>query len=490
MSQQSTTAIAIIGGGFSGAMVAVHLLRTAHQPLTIHLIEPRPKVGCGVAYSTPLTCHLMNVPAGKISAFADQPNHFLQWAQQISSIDGSALNSAKADSGELHPHSFVPRSLYGHYVQAVLAEAEATAPAGVRLERVIDEAVALESNGDRATVFLQSGATIQAAQVVLALGNFPPRDPAIADPSFYQSDRYIRSGWSAVDRSAFSADASVVLIGSGLTAVDWAIALHQQGHRGTIHLISRRGLLPQAHALPPVKQRATLSGLESNLNGLTVRTALRQIRQAISEAEAHGQDWRSVMDSLRPLTNSIWQSLPPTEKRRFLRHLRPHWDIHRHRVAPAIAQILEDMQRSGQLQVHAGRIQAYVKRADEVDVIVCQRGSTALTTVKAGKVVNCTGSTGDYRHLTHPLIQQLLQSGFVQSNALAIGLKTAPNGALVATDHTPLNWLYTLGSPRRGELWETTAIPEIREQAQRLARTLLQSISTLERVTSPELTTC
>ncbi|MBD2460552.1 FAD/NAD(P)-binding protein [Oscillatoria sp. FACHB-1407] len=484
MSQQSTPAIAIVGGGFSGAMVAVHLLRMARQPLTIYLIEPRSTVGCGVAYSTALTCHLMNVPAGKISAFADQPNHFLQWAQQISSIAGSVL-AITEPLNDLNPQSFVPRKLYGRYVQAVVAEAEATAVTGVRLERVTDAAIAIKP-GDRTTILLQSGITLQVDQVVLALGNSPPRHLAIANSSFYQSDRYIHSGWSNLPH-ALASDDPVVLIGSGLTAVDWAIALHQQGHRGTIHLISRRGLLPQQHALPQSHPLSSLSlfNLDSQA---TVRTCLRRVRQAVVEAMAQGKDWRSVIDGLRPLTNSIWQSLSPVEKRRFLRHLRSYWDTHRHRVAPAIAQILEDMRRSGQLQIHAGRIQAFQESATGINVSVRQRGSQASTPVNAAWVVNCTGSECDYRKLNHPLIQQLLQDGLVQPDALAIGLETDSNGALIDADCNPSTWLYTLGSTRRGQLWETTAIPEIREQARGLAATLLRSIPTLATVTSSKLT--
>lgn len=476
MSHSFATAIAIIGGGFSGAMVAVHLLRNARHPLTIHLIESRPTLGCGVAYSTAFNCHLMNVPAGKISAFADQPNHFLEWAQQMSSIAHPLKDLPDARSSPVTAHSFVPRKLYGQYVQSVVAEAEATAPAWVRLERVVDEAIAIHSHQDSALIALQSGKTVQVDRVVLALGNFPPRDVTVADSSFYQSDRYIRSGWSSAHSYSLLPDEPVMLIGSGLTAVDWAIALHHQGHRGMIHIVSRRGLLPQAHRLPhsPIG-RVPTPALTLDPQIATARLGSRYVRQAVSAAIAQGGDWQSVIDGLRPLTQSIWQTLSLVEKRRFLRHLRPYWEVHRHRVAPAIAHVLQGLQRTGQLQLHAGRIQTYVEDANGVDVVIRRRDRQSLETLRAALVVNCTGSGANYQQIAHPLVQQLLETGLVQPDALAIGLETDLEGALVDRYTIPSDWLYTLGSPRRGQLWETTAIPEIREQAQRLARILLSA---------------
>ncbi|MGL5835281.1 MAG: FAD/NAD(P)-binding protein, partial [Waterburya sp.] len=228
--ESQITTIAIVGGGFSGSMVAVHLLKNAVSPLRIKLVERRPVVGEGIAYSTKWDCHLLNVPAGKMSAFPDSPEHFWQWLQTRESEIGEKFSQ----------DDFVPRKLYGEYVKTILAAAEAGANTGVSLERLTDEAIgyALETTTERATIHLSSGKSLEADRVVLALGNFPPADPPIVDPAFYQSQRYFRF-WSAPSLlSSVATDEAILIIGSGLTALDAILALERQGHQGKIYVVS------------------------------------------------------------------------------------------------------------------------------------------------------------------------------------------------------------------------------------------------------------
>ena len=456
--ESQPTSIAIVGGGFSGSMVAVHLLKNTVSPLRIKLIEPR-LVGEGIAYSTNWDCHLLNVPAGKMSAFPDHPDHFWHWLQTRES------EIVK----EVSPDNFVPRKLYGDYIRSILTEAEAQADTGVSLERLTDEAIALETNTERATIYLRSGKSLEADRVVLALGNFPPADPAVADSSFYHSKRYFRF-WSAPFLfSSLAADEPILIIGSGLTALDAILTLERQKHQGKIYVVSRRGLLPQTHqpttSYPPL--------FESESLPTTIRSLVRRIRQAIKSAEARGDNWQSVINSLRPQTQLIWQSLAIAEKQRFLRHVRPYWESHRHRVHSAIARQIEPKVAAGQLHFLAGRIQAYNEDAQGVNVSIRERCSNYIHNLRVGAVINCTGTECNYRRIQHPLIENLLSSGLIKPDTLNLGLEVAENGALIDATGEVSNLLFTLGCPQKGCLWETTAVAEIRQQAKTLAQQLL-----------------
>lgn len=453
----SPITIAIIGGGFSGSMVATHLLLGATCPLDIKIIERQPPLGRGVAYGTNSASHLLNVPAGKMSAFPDDPDHLLRWLQAI--------------GNDVKPDTFIPRNIYGKYIETVLDEAEAKAPNYVHLERLNDEAIALQPGTKTATIYLRSGQTIQADKIILALGNFPPSDPAVADRSFYKSSRYIGYAWSTDAIAGLSAEEPVLLIGSGLTMVDLAIALRDSGHKGIIHVVSRHGLFPHPHK-PATPYPAFLNPETAPKN---IRALLRLVRQQLQQDSTSEVNWRAVIDSLRPITQQLWQSLPLKEKCRFLRHLRPYWEVHRHRAAPKIIDAIAQLQQSKQLLIHKGRIQTYRETATGVEVLIRNQQADDVI-FQVSRVINCTGPECDYRKFQHPLIANLLQQGLIRPDSLALGLKVAPNGALISTKGAISELLFTLGPPRKGSLWETTAVPEIRVQALALAKDLIRCL--------------
>jgi uncharacterized NAD(P)/FAD-binding protein YdhS len=461
--------IAIIGGGFSGTMVAIHLLKKATIPLDIYLIERNSQLGRGVAYSTQQPCHVLNVPAHKISAFADDPHHFYRWLQ-------------RHHDRTIQPDAFVPRYWYGQYMQSILDEANANASSNVYFESIKDEALSIQPKGTNLGIRLQSGNVLSVNQVVLALGNLPPSDPVIADSSFYQSSRYVRSVWSET-LSHLDPEAPVLLIGSGLTAIDTVLSLRQQGHRGTIHLVSRRGLLPQSHRSTSKSTSGNPCSWEiPDSTPVTIRALLKQIRRQVDRAAETGADWQSVIDALRPHTQTLWQALPSIEQQRFLRHVRPYWEIHRHRLAPAISQHLSTLIHAGIVRLHAARIQTYDENPSGVGVTIRHRGSDNLKTLRVQAVINCTGPNCDYCQSSHPLLTSLLVSGLVRSDALKLGLDVAENGAMIAANGIPSSQLYTLGSSCKGLLWETTAVPEIRSQASTLAdQLLLNAMSAVSR---------
>jgi uncharacterized NAD(P)/FAD-binding protein YdhS len=451
----SRVAVAIIGGGFSGAILAAQLLRHSGPSFSVVVVEKTSSVGRGLAYGTDCRSLLLNVRARNMSAFPDDPHHFLRWAQ---------ANYDPATG----PGSFLPRAVYGHYVQAVLNEA-AQAAGKARLEWIRDEAITLSPTADGTTeIYLRGGGRLLADRVVFAMGNFPPGDP-LASWDAKNGSRYFRDPWSADAFEGVEALDSILLVGSGLTSVDVAVQLRIRGCRGTIHVASRHGLLPQPHkatdACPPFWNESSLK---------SARGLLRLVREQVHEAGQRGIEWQSVFDSLRPLVARIWQSLPEPERRRFLRHLRPYWEVHRHRAAPQIAQLIAEQISGGQIQLHAGRITDYKEDANGIKITYRDRKSGKASSLRVDRVINCTGPESDCRRLESALMSSLLAEGLARPDALFLGLDVSLDGALISRDGTTSQELYTVGPARKGSLWESTAVPELREQIHKLALHLIK----------------
>jgi uncharacterized NAD(P)/FAD-binding protein YdhS len=447
--------VAVIGGGFTGATLVAQLLQQAAPSFSVALIERDSRPGCGVAYGTQHPFHLLNVPADNMSAVSGDPEHFLRWAR---------LNF---DSGA-QPEDYLPRRVYGQYLQSVLHESAALKPD--QFDWKHDEAVRITRHGSTAEISLRSGEKILADKVVLALGNFPPGDlPIPGKPD--RSPRYVPDPWAADAMERIPHQGSVLLVGSGLTAVDVVLALRANEFRGTIHILSRHGLLPQKHQAAALPWPPFLSKSSPR----TVRGLMRLVRQHVQAAQTHGNDWRYVIDSLRPFTQAIWQSLPVREQQRFLRHLRAYWDSHRHRVAPDIGAILHSQLLNGRVQAHAGRITAYHETANAVAVTYRERKTGELKQLGIDRVFNCTGPEADCRKLASPLLRDLTRQHLIRPDQVFLGLDTAGDGALIGSDGKASDFLYTLGPTRKGSLWETIAVPEIRVQVSALTSLLTGS---------------
>jgi uncharacterized NAD(P)/FAD-binding protein YdhS len=435
--------VAIIGGGCSGTLVAAHLLRQS-QPVHIDLIDQRIP-GRGLAYSTAWDQHLLNVRAGRMSAFGSEPSHFLDW------LRGNGRPDAM-------PDTFAPRKVFGSYVQDILQSALRAASPKHRFRHHGSEAVGLTYDGTVARIALKNGERIAADRVVLATGNPAPR------PLNAAAVRYFNSPWDPGALTGLDANAPVLLLGAGLTAVDAFLALEAQGHSGTIYCLSRRGKLSHVHTVyrklpePFVPREIT-----------SARLLLRVIRLRVKEAERQGHDWRAVIDSLRPITNDLWTGLSAAEQARVMRHLKTWWDIHRHRMAPEIGVKLRAALEAGRLRVLAGRLQRTDPR---IEIRLRSQNDLSL---QVDRLINCTGSEEDYRRLPNPLLQALLNSGRMQANAIGKGLRTDPHGALIDAQGSTADWLFTLGPTRVGGLFETTAVPELRIQAEALANHLVSA---------------
>jgi uncharacterized NAD(P)/FAD-binding protein YdhS len=457
--------VVIIGAGFSGVITAVRLLQSGGEmPLRVALVNRSGGMARGVAYGTNVATHVLNVPAGRMSAFAEDEESFLRFVR---------TRDASVTGG-----SFVSRKLYGDYLEETLRAAEQQAAPGVTLQRIQAEVTAIhrESDDRRVTVLTSEGQSIGADRVVLALGNFAPADPPTAEPGFFQHWRYIRDPWAPEALQAIGPEDSVFLIGTGLTMIDMALALKSRGVQGKLHAISRRGLLPQPHRSPSVPPSADHHPPGIETGPATARAYLRAVLRHIKTLARQGVDWREVIGSLRPITPRLWQALDIPERARFLRHVRPYWEVHRHRMAPTAAQSFQEMLSAGEITVYAGQIRRMTVEGERVAVTIRRRGTDRNENVLASHVINCTGPESDTRSLKDPLICFLREQGRIRPDALGLGLETDLHGALLDAEGQVSGELYYVGPLLKARDWESTAVPELRIHAARLARALLDSL--------------
>ncbi|ADB31206.1 HI0933 family protein [Kribbella flavida DSM 17836] len=436
--------VAVIGAGAAGTLVAARLLdAAAGRTMRIVLIDPGPATGQGAAYSTPDGRHLLNVPAAGMSALPDRPDDFVDWLRD------------RVDAG-IKPSTFVARARYGDYLAEHLAGCARRSSAV--LERRHARVVTVDHTGRRQlTVRLDTGEALVARAAVLATGTSP--GIAWAPSGLAGSDRLVVDPWAPGALEGLSGS-DILLVGTGLTMVDVALSLDRPSR--SVHAVSRQGVVPAVHRAektPPVAAPPELA--ESN-DLATLRTAL--LRHVVETVRRTG-DWRAAVDGLRPITAAVWKRLSEHDKLEFLRNDARTWDAHRHRMAPVTAERLAAVRETGRLCLHRGEVVAAEDTGDAVKVLLSD--GTAMT---VGAVVNCTGPVAAAS--ADPLLASLLADGLARSGSAGLGLETADDGRLLgATGRRAPMW--TLGALRRGGLWESTALPEIRGQAAEVAKAVL-----------------
>ena len=427
--------IAIIGGGFSGAMLAARL---AQNGLTSTIIDRATDIGLGVAYSTPFDGHLLNVRSNRMSAVEGRPDDFVDW-----------LKAHHPDRAA--PEGFAPRRLYGLYVQDRLAGVEAAHPG--LITRIVGEAIAVEDSAVR----LADGRLIEADAVALATGNPAPKTAAPCETE----GRVIGDPWAAGALDRIADDDDVIIVGTGLTMVDMVQWLVARGWKGNATALSRRGLKPRAHEATP-DTPATPTGM------LKLAPASRRLAEARRMANESG--WRSVMEGLRPITADLWAAADSDLRARFVRHLRPWWDVHRHRIADSIAASLEALEAAGRLTIVAGRVRRIDQGETGVTLDWRPRRGPEQPPITGHWLIDCTGPGHDPAKdaLTGPLIA----SGRARLDDLRLGLDLDAQGRVLNADGVPDDRLLVLGPPARAAFWETIAVPDIRKRIEDVAATL------------------
>jgi uncharacterized NAD(P)/FAD-binding protein YdhS len=452
--------IVIVGAGFSGTAVALNLLRLPQaQGLRIVLVERKPsRMMRGAAYARDGNAYLLNVPAGRMSASSADPLEFLAFAQRV------------------RPHAtaedFLPRELYGDYLESTLVTAALASPPYVRLERLHGDAIAIERpHRTRAVrVHLEGGAVIAADVVVLALGNPLPGTLPDID-GLRGTGRYVPDPWQTPP--TFRAGETVLIVGTGLTMADIAVAgdLAAKG-KVVIHAISRHGLMPAPQKAFDHRQYDLHDRTLLRAASVSLRRLVRSVRALAEDVELHGGDWREVIASVRTLAPALWQRLSAREKQRFLRHARCYWDAHRHRLPERTSSALQALQKCGRLRVHAGRLLQLAPAGRRIRVTWRARGESTHRTLLVDRVVNCTGPDYDPRRSDERLLRSLIAQAMAVADPLGLGLVTAGPGALVDASGRVADNLYYIGPMLRPGHWETSAVQELRVHAEQLARHL------------------
>ncbi len=380
----------------------------------------------------------------------------------------------------MSPSDYLPRQWYGQYVRESLVTIAHEAADSAELAVVFDEVrrVARHPAGGW-MVHLGRGPSLRSDAVVLAIGHRPPSDPSGLQWRGPRT-RFIADPWRPFAMNVVGPDESVVILGTGLTAVDAVLSLTQQARRAPITLVSRNGFLPQAHTsapVPPVDLRALVTALSTLPGGVRPGMLLGQLRRRVRELTPAGGDWRSVVDGLRPHTASLWQSLPTAERLRFLSRLRPFWEVHRHRMPGAVAERVRTLLERGEVRVVAGRVESAQAESDGVRLLVRERAANRLLEWRPGWVINCTGPVPSNSVESNPVIGSLLVSGWVQPDELALGIETTPAGNALAEDGREVSDLFVVGTLRKPALWESTAVPELRNQAATVAESIIRLLT-------------
>lgn len=431
--------VVIVGAGFSGTLLAINLLRQGSRVVLIERSEDR--LAKGLAFGTRRPEHLLNVRASNMSAFSDDKGHFLRW------IGFSTRDQA---------NRFVPRLAYGQYLSEQLLQA--LGESGGRAELRNSECIGADFDAGGVTVRLSEGEAIRCRAVVLAQGNFPPRAiPALEQlpPAILFDDPWVPG---ATD--AGNAD-NILLLGTGLTAIDAVLSLHGNGFRGRITALSRRGLRPRSHAASGPETGAVS---RPQVKGSHL---LRAIRQRTREVE-----WREAIDELRPYVQHLWRTHDGVAQDRFLRHARAYWDVHRHRLAPAVDDRIRTLEQSGVLRFAAGHIVEATTHGKRALVTWRPRGSEETRTALVDRVINCTGPQGDITRVSDPLVQNLLAAGRIRPDIHRLGLDVDHQGRVRSASGEAQACLFAVGPMTKGEAWEIVAVPDIRRQVWDLARYL------------------
>jgi uncharacterized NAD(P)/FAD-binding protein YdhS len=451
--------IVIVGGGFSGTVLAANLLRRPPPgPTRLVLIERSGTVGRGVAYATRKYDYLLNVPASRMSATSRAPQEFLEFARRrIPNVSGE---------------DFLPRALYGEYLEEVLLAAQLSAPSNIRLEVCTGDVVGLRRIARHLPlqIELHDGRRFTADDVILALGNPKPSSLSAAKPVL-DHPAYVADPWAS--DLTFSPEQTILLIGTGLTAADVInVASSDPRRTPTLHALSRHGLVPprQTPFRPDAFKgdgNALLLAASTSLRGLT-----SSVRLLAAEAERAGGDWREAVTFVRHMAPTIWQRLTERDRVRFIRHVRAYWDIHRHRLPPDVLQRLDQLRARERLHIHAGMIERLAPEGDRIAVTWRPRRRRETQTLVVDRVVNCTGPDYAINRSQDKLWRNLAQHGLCVADPLGLGIRTGPKGAVVDAEGWPGPHLFYLGPMLRADLWEATAVGELRVHAEALAALL------------------
>lgn len=448
--------VAVVGSGFSAISLVTNLLQLLPANASIAIVGDDAGFGRGTAYRTELHLHRLNVPAARMSVFADRPSDFLDWLEKRGrSLGGSG---------------FASRNDYGLYLRDTLAALLRDQRQRARVDFIKAKAVSCDTCDDTGTVFrLNDGRLLEAKNAVLCLGVGTaslPRLTGEVDTALLR--RVVRNPWRLSWLSKVQPDDTICILGSGLTMIDQILSLRNMGHRGKIHVVSRRGLVPHGHSVAPVHP------VEPNLK--PARAEISQMLFDLRQQVRAGAEWRAVMDGLRPRTQKLWQSLGESQRSRFLRHALAWWNIHRHRVAPQVHEVFDGLVQQGIVEVHAGFVSRIGRAADGNLLTFRKRGKEEEQSLSFDWLVNCTGM--ERAGISHsPLLQHMLKQDMIDTDALGLGIRVDAESHVMSCDGASKQGVFAVGALTAGQFWEITAVPDIRVQTRNVAEKIAGLLS-------------
>jgi uncharacterized NAD(P)/FAD-binding protein YdhS len=455
--------IGIIGGGFTGTMTAVQLIDKSTEPCEIILINERETLNKGIAYNPYSDKHLLNVIAGKMSAYPDKSEHFLEWVMQ--------KDEFKTNDKTLIANSFLPRQIYGEYLCNIWEEAEKRAESKQIQITVIDSFVVdLDVSEEVISLWLDNNQKLNVDDCVIATGNHIPRNPRIKNMDFYNSPNYFQNPWKVESVKDTNENLPVLIIGNGLTMVDTVLGLLEQGFKGEIYSISPNGFNILPHRHNGLKYSKLIEELRDDMS---IYELVKLINKHIKTVREYGVSAEPIIDSLRPQTQRIWKSFSEQERELFMSRLRHLWGVARHRIPLHSHDKIQQLRIDGKLHINSGKIIDIVESTESITVQYFDKKENELKVINVSRIVNCTGPETDLMNLEKSFLKNCLLKGILTQDNLKLGIKANTETFQITNSYgKPHTNLYTIGSNLKGELWESTAVNELRGQAEKLAEKL------------------
>jgi uncharacterized NAD(P)/FAD-binding protein YdhS len=451
--------IVIVGGGFSGAVTAINLARALSRPTIIDIVEPRSILGAGVAYAATDPAHRINVPASRMTVFADDPTQFDRWLHDQSALAGDPDALWEGD------HAFPKRALFGQYIAELVADAAKARP-DIQIRHHRARVTEIQAHAHGFTVQLDAGEPLTADLVILAVSHPPPAIPAALRDALAQGAPIVTDPWPPAALDHIAADAAVLIVGTGLTMADVVATLDRRSHRGPIIALSRRGLLSRGHNFAPGAAREVFKTALPPATALALSRAVRaQVRQARSE----GMPWQSVFDDVRAHALRLWSALPEAEQRRLLRHLRPFWDVHRFRVSPQAEAAIARLRATGQLQTLAASLTSADWDGDALTIRIQPRHAPVKTLRADAAIVTTGPAHGSILH-TNPALDSLARQGLIRADGLGLGIEVDQHSRAIGQDGTAARNLFIAGPLARGRFGELMGLPQVSEHAAAVAK--------------------
>jgi uncharacterized NAD(P)/FAD-binding protein YdhS len=458
------TTIGILGSGFSGIMTAIQLIRQTNQPIKVILVDKQNFFIKGIAYNSYSDTHILNVPAAKMSAFPDEPDHFLNWV---------LTQPAYSDKNkELLGAAFLPRNVYGNYLVHLWNEAQQLAQQkGIILEYHDAEVNDLDVLDASVNVLLNNETKIILDKVVIATGNQTPRNPTIKNPLFYNSANYFKNPWQKNSIEKSTLDLPILIIGNGLTMVDTLLGLEEVGYRGVVYSLSPNGYNMLPHRHNGIKY-THLTDEMAHLS--TLHDWTKAVFKHIKLVRSYGLSAEPVIDSLRPHTQQIWKNMSEAERQQFMARIRHLWGVARHRIPLNTHDKIQQLRIQRRLNIIAGRLLDIYETEKGIEVQFYNKKTGNNETLLVGRIINCTGPDSDISNYESHFLKKCLEKGYIKQDNLKLGIRANTQTFQVLNAALePQPRLYAIGSLLRGELWETTAVNELRTQAKLVAKELL-----------------